>query len=73
LLECFNRRKRAVTGKWHMDETNINVSGQWMHLYRAIDSVDNLSASFTGAVVLHDAALTDAGDCSFNASIRITY
>jgi hypothetical protein len=34
---------------------------------------DNLSASFTGAVALHDAALTDAGDCSFNASIRITY
>jgi transposase-like protein len=39
LLERFNRRKRAVTGKWHVDETYIKVRGQWMYLYRAIDSV----------------------------------
>ena len=38
LLERFNRRKRAVSGKWHMDETYIKVRGQWMYLYRAIDS-----------------------------------
>ncbi|CAH1664261.1 IS6 family transposase [Chelatococcus sp. HY11] len=39
LLERFNRRKRAVSGKWHMDETYIKVRGQWMYIYRAIDSV----------------------------------
>ena len=39
LLERFNRRKRTVTGKWHLDETYIKVRGQWMYLYRAIDSV----------------------------------
>lgn len=39
LLERFNRRKRAVGGKWHMDETYIMVRGRWMYLYRAIDSV----------------------------------
>lgn len=39
LLERFNRRKRGVTGKWHIDETYIKVRGQWMYLYRAIDSV----------------------------------
>jgi putative transposase len=39
LLQRFNRRKRAVTGKWYMDETYIKVRGQWMYLYRAIDSV----------------------------------
>jgi putative transposase len=39
LLERFNRRKRGVTGKWHVDETYIKVRGQWMYLYRAIDSV----------------------------------
>ncbi|MEQ1956677.1 IS6 family transposase [Mesorhizobium sp. CN2-181] len=39
LLERFNRRKRAVTGKWHIDETYIKVRGRWMFLYRAIDSV----------------------------------
>lgn len=39
LLERFNRRKRNVTGRWHIDETYIKVRGQWMYLYRAIDSV----------------------------------
>jgi transposase-like protein len=37
-LERFNSRKRAVTGKWHIDETYIKVRGQWRSLYRAIDS-----------------------------------
>ncbi|WP_378940866.1 IS6 family transposase [Mesorhizobium sp. ANAO-SY3R2] len=39
LLERFNRRKRCVTGKWHIDETYIKVRGQWMSFTRAIDSV----------------------------------
>ncbi len=39
LLQKFNLRKRGVTRKWHMDETYIKVRGQWMYLYRAIDSV----------------------------------
>ena len=38
LLRRFNARKRAVTGKWHADETYIKVRGRWMYLYRAIDS-----------------------------------
>jgi transposase-like protein len=38
LLKRFNARKRAVTGKWHVDETYIKVRGCWMYLYRAIDS-----------------------------------
>jgi transposase-like protein len=38
LLERFNRRKRSVTRKWHLDETYIKVRGQWKYLYRAIDS-----------------------------------
>ena len=38
LLEKFNWRKRAVSRKWHMDETYIKVRGQWKYLYRAIDS-----------------------------------
>jgi transposase-like protein len=41
LLERFNRRKRAVAGKWHVDETYIKVRGQWRYLYRAIDSNDD--------------------------------
>ena len=38
LLERFNRRKRPVTKRWHLDETYIKVRGRWMYLYRAIDS-----------------------------------
>jgi transposase-like protein len=41
LLEQFNRRKRQVTGRWHVDETYIKVCGRWMYLYRAIDSNGN--------------------------------
>ncbi|GEO16639.1 IS6 family transposase [Microvirga aerophila] len=38
LLQRFNQRKRAVTGRWHIDETYVKVRGQWRYLYRAIDS-----------------------------------
>lgn len=38
LLERHNQRKRLVTGKWHVAETFSKVRGQWMYLYRAIDS-----------------------------------
>jgi transposase-like protein len=38
LLERFNLRKKALTGRWHMDETYVRVRGQWRYLYRAIDS-----------------------------------
>ena len=40
-LKRFNRRKRSVGGKLHMDETCIKVRGRWMHLYRAMDGVGN--------------------------------
>jgi transposase-like protein len=38
LQEQFNRHKRLVMAKWHVDETYIKVRGQWRYLYRAIDS-----------------------------------
>ncbi|MBK3745914.1 IS6 family transposase [Paraburkholderia aspalathi] len=38
LLERFNQRKRQLTRKWSLDETYIKVKGQWMYLYRVIDS-----------------------------------
>ncbi len=38
LLKRFNRRKRPVSRKWHVDETYIKVRRRWMYLYRAIDS-----------------------------------
>lgn len=39
LLRRFDRRKRSIGSKWHIDETYIKVRGQWMYLYHAIDSV----------------------------------
>ncbi|KAB2765989.1 IS6 family transposase [Brucella anthropi] len=38
LLERFHWRKRQVTRKWNLDETYIKVKGEWLYLYRAIDS-----------------------------------
>lgn len=49
LLERFNRHKRSVTGKWHMDETYIKVRGKWMYLYRAIDSLGDTVEFFFSA------------------------
>ena len=31
LLRRFNLRKRALTSKWHLDETYIKVRGRWMY------------------------------------------
>ncbi len=36
LLEQFNRQKRAVSCKWHVDETYIKVRGRRIYLYPAI-------------------------------------
>nr|AJW29920.1 transposase [Ochrobactrum sp. LM19] len=41
LLERFNRKKRQVTRKWNLDETYVKVKGEWLYLYRAIDSNGN--------------------------------
>ncbi|PJO48303.1 IS6 family transposase [Ochrobactrum sp. MYb29] len=38
LLERFYQKKRQVTRKWNLDETYIKVKGEWLYLYRAIDS-----------------------------------
>ena len=56
LLRRFNLRKRAVTGKWHVDETYIKVRGGWMYLYRAIDGVgDTVEFYFSAHRHLHAA------------------
>ncbi|HEF0976051.1 TPA: IS6 family transposase [Escherichia coli] len=35
---AFRRHKRCSGGRWRMDETYINVKGQWKYLYRSVDT-----------------------------------
>lgn len=37
LALVFRRRKRPVGTSWRLDETYIEVAGQWEYLYRAVD------------------------------------
>lgn len=37
LEAAFHRRKRPVWVSWRMDETSIQVKGEWYDLYRAVD------------------------------------
>jgi len=37
LGEAFHRRKRPMCVSWRMDETYIEVKGQWYYLHRAVD------------------------------------
>jgi putative transposase len=37
LALAAKKNKRAVTTSWRMDETYIQVKGQWVYLYRAVD------------------------------------
>ena len=35
------KRKRSVNSSWRMDETYIKLNGNWIYLYRAVDSESN--------------------------------
>ena len=37
LAAVFRQRKRPVGSSWRMDETYIEISGEWKYLYRAVD------------------------------------
>lgn len=47
LLESFNRRKRSVSRKRHVDETYIKVRGQWRYL-PGLSRIIGLSSGGTG-------------------------
>ena len=38
LAAVFKTRKLSVGSSWRMDETYIQVGGQWKYLYRAVDA-----------------------------------
>ena len=35
------KRKKSVSLSWRMDETYIKLNGEWVYLYRAVDSLGN--------------------------------
>lgn len=35
------KRKKSVGSSWRMDETYIKLNGNWIYLYRAVDSFGN--------------------------------
>ena len=39
LALAAKKNKRAVATSWRMDETYIQVKGQWVYLYRAVDKL----------------------------------
>lgn len=75
LLERFNRRKRAVTGKWRMDETYIKVRGRWVYIYRAIDSVgDSVELLFSEQRdLLAGMSSTRTSSCMDGPSLNTAY
>lgn len=41
LEERVRHHLKSTTDSWRVDEIYIKVKGQWMHLYRAVDSEGN--------------------------------
>ncbi|SDE76634.1 DDE domain-containing protein [Priestia aryabhattai B8W22] len=41
LDERVRRHLKLINDSWRVDETYIKVKGQWMYLYRAVDSKEN--------------------------------
>jgi putative transposase len=39
--KAVRQRKKPVGSSWRMDETYIKLNGEWIYLYRAVDSVGN--------------------------------
>ena len=39
LAKVFRRRQRPVGRSWRVDETHVQVGGQWKYLYRAVDKL----------------------------------
>jgi transposase-like protein len=86
LAKVFRRRKHPVGRSWRMDETYIQVGGQWKYLYRAVDrlghTVDFLLTAkrdqaaarrfFERAIGLHDVPekITIDKSCANTAAVR---
>jgi transposase-like protein len=51
------RRKGTCASRWHVDETYVKVTGQWVYLYRAIDRDGHLVDTMLSATRSKKAAI----------------
>ncbi|MGE6367236.1 IS6 family transposase [Bacillus paramycoides] len=65
LDERVRRHLKATNDSWRVDETYIKVKGQWMYLYRAVDSEGN-----TIDFYLSETRDTKAAKCFFKKALR---
>ncbi|OAH58698.1 transposase [Domibacillus aminovorans] len=65
LDERVRRHLRPTNDSWRVDETYIKVKGQWMYLYRAVDSKGN-----TIDFYLSKARDKQAAKCFFKKALR---
>jgi transposase-like protein len=56
LDERVQRHLKATNDSWRVDETYIKVKGQWMYLYRAVDSEGNTIDFYLNKTRDHKAA-----------------
>lgn len=65
LDERVRRHLKTTNDSWRVDETYIKVKGQWMYLYRAVDSESN-----TIDFYLNEIRDTKAAKCFFKKALR---
>ena len=56
LERCIRRHLKQINDSWSVDETYIKVKGQWMYLYRAVDSEGNTIDFYLSKMRNHKAA-----------------
>jgi len=69
------KRRGKAGGRWHADETSINVGGRWCSLYRAIDADGTLVETMLSETRDMDAAkhfFSQALDVVGHASAKVT-
>ena len=59
---------RQTNDSWRIDETYIKIKGQWMYLYRAVDSKGN-----TIAFYLSESRDTKAAKCFFKKALAAVH
>ena len=67
----WSRFERPVGGSWRVDETFIQVRGQWMYLYRAVDGQGNtveFYLSRTRGIAADDGLLSQGVEASSGAT-----